>query len=354
MLTLEERAKISAQLVRLSNSARKQTEFIPRECPVHPGEQEFDQDWIVRLVNTRVPLQVLSAAILAGCPEIFYHHVEWSVYVLEARGIDARLLYEMLDHLSQQAATSLRGAGSDLTAEILAGGRTRIGNVLGTVPASDTIHFLPRQSQFLEALLAGTRPEAIRMIDQAFLDGLGWVAICKDFFQACLTEVGRLWALHQISVAQEHMATAVAQLAFSQLSFRIGATGGFRSRGRAVVTGIEREMHQFGSLILADSLESLGWEIRFLGTALPVADIIELLKQQKPKLLCVSITLTSSLPPLYNMIRLIRENPLFEKMTILVGGQAFQNCPELGEAIGANGSATSLQQGLDILERWGL
>lgn len=354
MLTLDQRANVSAALEQWSDKVRAETVPIPAECPLHPGEREFDQDWIFRLIHPNLPLRVLASAILAGCPELFYHHLQWSVYVLEARGFIVSRLYDMLNRLSRESGVMFTGPEASLIAEVFARGRARIESVTGTLPPTDASDFLPRQIQFLQALMTGTRPGALRVMNEAIREGQGWIDICSELIQAGLYEVGRLWALHQISVGQEHMATAVAELAFSQLAFHRGVDPSFRPRGCAVVAGVGGEQHRLGSLILADTLESRGWEIRFLGVALPTAYIIDALKKHKALLLCLSLTLPSNLPAIYRMIQAIRSDPQIKGVRILLGGQALQQAPDLGAAIGANGSAISLKRGLDLIEQWGL
>ena len=65
-------------------------------------------------------------------------------------------------------------------------------------------------------------------------------------FQPCQRELGRMWQINRLSVAQEHAATAVTQLIIAQLSAQVFgktrqwtfARGGVRGRGAAWQLGI--------------------------------------------------------------------------------------------------------------------
>lgn len=353
-LTIRERAALSAELQTIAQQTTDKPVVLPETCPVHPGEQAFDQDWIRRLVQIEVPLEALTAAILTGASEIFCQHLQRSVHVLQARGIPLARLHEMLDRLTQTVLPGLSHSGRDLVADLIAAGHACVDDVQLSPPGTYLRLPIPGQARFFEAILTGKRSDALRIVSEALEEGQAVMDICTDLFQTSLYEVGRLWELHQISVGQEHMATAVAQLAFSELAFRMGPHPSFRPRGCAVVMGMEDEFHQFASQMVAAFLEARGWEIRYWGTALPVSTVINFLRQEKPRLLCISLTMMNRLPALFKMLGQIRGDAEVQSMKVLVGGQAFQGHPDAAVPWGADASTPSLEQGLNLIEQWEL
>lgn len=246
MLTLDDRLEITARLAQLSAASREEL-ALPAECPRHPGERQYDQDWLVYLTGGSGTPQVLAAAVLAQCPEIFYAHLQWSVFVLEARGFGSAGLTATLQRMLREVANTFTPAVRGWLREVLEHGLDVVRQMSATLPPRLLDPSAPRQEAFLLALLSGDRLEALRLVDEALAHGDRWMTICTQLIDHVMDEIGRLWALHQINVAQEHMATAVAQMAFSQLSFRIGPAPGFRARGPAVITGLHNERHQFGA-----------------------------------------------------------------------------------------------------------
>ena len=353
-LNIEARGALSVTLQEIAQQVTDTPVSLPEECPIHAGEQEFDQGWIRRLAQIGIPLKILSAAVLADSPEIFHHHLQRSVCVLQARGIPLMRLHEMLDRLVKALPRDLPGAGHGVLTDLVTAGHAWIEEARDTRPDPYVTPLHSRQYHFFQAILAGKRPEGMRIVTEALDEGQPVMTICTELFQAGLYEVGRLWELHQIDVGQEHMATAVAQMAFSQLDLRAGPHPGFRPRGHAVVMGMEREFHQFPGQIVASFLEARGWEISYWGTALPAGTMLASLRQHKPRLLCISLTLLDGLPGLYLLLRQIREDADLKAMKILVGGQAFEDAPDAGPAIGADASTPTLAQGLALLEEWGL
>lgn len=298
---------------------------------------------------------ILAAALLADSPKMFRQHLQHSVHVLQARGIPLLHLHEMLDRLLQLTMSGgLPASGRDLIADLITSGHAWIESEQGIAPAPYVSPQQPGPYAFFQAILHGKRPDALRIVNEALDDGQPVMRISTDLLQSSLYEVGRLWELHQINVGREHMATAAAELAFSQLALRAGPHPGFRPRGHAVVMGLEREPHRFGGQMVAAFLEARGWEIRYLGTALPTGAVLASLREQKPRLLCISLSLPAGLPTLSQMLREIRADVEFKPMKVLVGGQAFQVAPDAGEQVGADASTPSLEQGLERIEEWKL
>ena len=71
--------------------------------------------------------------------------------------------------------------------------------------------------KYLESLLRGDRETAARLILDAVEKGESIRNIYLHVFQRTQYEIGRLWYLNRISVAEEHFATAATQLIMSQL-----------------------------------------------------------------------------------------------------------------------------------------
>ena len=69
---------------------------------------------------------------------------------------------------------------------------------------------------YLDAIRAGDRRRAFQLIDDGRGSGLVLGTLYMDVFQPALREIGRLWQENQISVADEHLATAITQAAMAR------------------------------------------------------------------------------------------------------------------------------------------
>ncbi len=203
--------------------------------------------------------------------------------------------------------------------------------------------------RYLNALLA---PDARAALDAAaaYIHGPDQIATWWEcVIRQAMYEVGQLWAQGEISVGQEHLATAITQRVMAYYYPQI--LGAPRDKGRVVVTSSPGELHEVGARILSDILEMNGWDIYYTGANTPTDTIIDLLTQTKAQVICISTTLVSSLPAVSNLIATIRSAQIHPQPHILVGGQAYLAEPQLWQQVGADGFASSATAGLRYIEQ---
>jgi methanogenic corrinoid protein MtbC1 len=153
-------------------------------------------------------------------------------------------------------------------------------------------------------------------------------------------EVGRRWESNRITVAQEHMATAITQHVIAHLYPLIPPAQS--QKGKMVITGVEGEMHQVGPNIVADVLESSGWDVRFLGTNTPAASVLQAVEDHRADVLGISATMLFNIP---NVRRLSAEARAIRgrNLRVILGGSAFRSTPELYKELGAVGVALDVR-----------
>src|SRR5687768_586294 len=174
---------------------------------------------------------------------------------------------------------------------------------------------------FLGALLASDLSGARRVLDEAIAAGMPVRRIYLDVLQPTLYEVGRLWSHAEISIAQEHLATAATQSAMARLAESL-ADGHRRLRpGTAVVACVSDELHAVGGRMVADFLEADGWRVVFLGQLTPGTDLATLAAEQGARLVALSAALPERLPLVAETCAALQR--LDPAPFVLVGGQAF-------------------------------
>ncbi len=199
----------------------------------------------------------------------------------------------------------------------------------------------PLTRSYLDALLAGDRRRASTLILDAVAAGVSVRDIYLHVFQRAQYEVGRLWQVHDISVAQEHYCTAATQLIMSQLYphiFAVENTG-----GTLVATCVSGDLHEIGVRMVADFFEMDGWNTFYLGANTPDADVVGTLIERKPDVLAISATISTHVRAVSTLINSVRANEQCRGVKILVGGYPFVVAPELSRTIGADGWAGDAQ-----------
>ncbi len=117
--------------------------------------------------------------------------------------------------------------------------------------------------RYLGLLLAGNRHEASQLVTEAVKDGAPIKTVYIEVFQNSQYEIGRLWQLNEISVAQEHFCTAATQLIISQLYPYMFSHN--KNGRRLVVTSTDGDLHELGVRMVADFFKMEGWDTFYLG-----------------------------------------------------------------------------------------
>ena len=187
---------------------------------------------------------------------------------------------------------------------------------------------------YLDALRRGERRAAFALVDQALDEGASLREVYLEVLQPAMREIGRLWQVNELSVAEEHLATAIAQATMSRSFDRVFVWRDVRTPV-LVAACADEERHQLGLRMLCDLLELDGWETSYLGASVPVESLVDLVRKQQPDALAISATVAPSVPRVRNAIAAIRAADLPRQPVIAVGGRAFLDDPGLASRSGA-------------------
>jgi hypothetical protein len=170
--------------------------------------------------DTEYHLSYLSAAVATETPAFFAEYVGWCKTMLGARGIGAGDLAENLRTLREVLERSLPPDVCILAVPPVHAGLAELGRVAAapsSLLAEDGGPLAQLAHDYLSALLRAERHLASSLILAAADAGTPIRDLYLRVFQPSQHEVGRLWQMNQISVAQEHYCTAATQLIMSQL-----------------------------------------------------------------------------------------------------------------------------------------
>jgi len=197
---------------------------------------------------------------------------------------------------------------------------------------------------YLEALLAGNRAECTRIVQELMRQGIVIRELYTGLFQRSLYAVGELWESNKITVAREHLSTAITEgllnLVYPEL-FK-----GDRRNKKIVVSCAANEFHQVGGKMVADICEMNGWDAYFLGANTPLEHMLSFVDDVKPDLAGLSLSIYFNMPSLKESIEAMQAH--FPRLDILIGGQAFRWG---GSEIVKKLKNIDLIHSLDILEK---
>jgi methanogenic corrinoid protein MtbC1 len=351
-MTIPERRRLSEKLWarRDALAARVNAEFFNR----HPDWRERYGDRGVERGREDVCFHIdfLRGAIEADSAAPFEDYVCWTARVLSARGIAPGFLAENLQQIADTPADLLDSNEQAQVSRIIRAGIGALARAGAASPAAGRewrSEFESIRRLFTQAILLGQRKAALAMVMEAVDQGTPAVDVYVDILQAALFEVGRRWEGNQITVAEEHMATAIVQYVIAQIYHHIERPANVK--GRVVVTGVQGELHHVGANIVADVLEANGWDVRFLGTNLPREGILRVIEDQRASVVGVSVTMLFNIPQLISLIDAVDRAFGRESVRVIVGGAAFQAAHGLWKETGAHGFANDAREVAALVER---
>jgi methanogenic corrinoid protein MtbC1 len=208
------------------------------------------------------------------------------------------------------------------------------------------------RDDFLQALLHGDSKSCLSIRKTVAKTPVGLQTFYLEIIQPCMYEIGILWERSEITVAQEHLASAIVGRLMAVLHPSPELLQ--QTKGTAVVTTVSNELHEIGARCVADLLALDGWQIKYLGANTPPDELIKFLFDLKPNLLALSVTMPFNLDVTQDLITNIRNQPEMVDLKVMVGGQAFNLVPELWKITGADGYAPNAQRAVELARNWRL
>jgi len=175
---------------------------------------------------------------------------------------------------------------------------------------------------YLHLLLEGNRSECSRIVQSLIDEGVEIKSLYSDLFQRSLYAVGELWEFNKISVAKEHLATAITEGLLNLTYPMLFDAENRQSGSRVIISCTANEYHQVGGKMVADIFELNGWDAHFLGANTPVDHVLDYIQETKPDLVGLSLSVYFNIAALKTGIEAIRSN--FHQLDLVIGGQAFR------------------------------
>ncbi|MBM7865437.1 cobalamin-binding protein [Heliobacterium gestii] len=320
-------------------------------APTELTEKFNDIGRLRALQDIRAQLSFLSEAVATKSPSLFTDYVSWVKVLLSGRGIPVTDLAKNLSFTKDVLREMLP---ADLNHIVSAYLDLSI-NGLDEMPVDPPTHFTPDAPladlarQYLERLLQGERREATRLIMDAVHSGTAVRDIYIHVFQRCQYEIGRLWQMNRINVAQEHYCSAATQMIMAQLYPFVFS--GPSKRRRLVATCVSGELHEIGIRMVSDFLEMDGWDTYYLGASTPAANVVQALRDNQAQVLALSATMTFHVRCVEELIRVVRATPDLATVKIMVGGYPFNVDNELWRRVSADAYAGDALEAIEVANR---
>ncbi|NTW02594.1 MAG: MerR family transcriptional regulator [Oscillochloris sp.] len=124
--------------------------------------------------------------------------------------------------------------------------------------------------------------------------------------QPTMIEIGEQWHAGKITVTAEHFATQFIRRKLSGLFNTYNITDG---RGLVMIGCAPSEQHDLGALMIAVFLVRHGWQVVYLGSEVPLRDLLDTVRQLQPDIVCMAASTTETATQLLEVGRAVLSLP---------------------------------------------
>ena len=149
--------------------------------------------------------------------------------------------------------------------------------------------------------------------------------VCAELITPTLWKIGQLWEQGLITVSIEHFASAFFH---GWLTNLLHAMPTSNTNPLVIACCAPGELHELAPLMLSLLLRRAGLHVAYLGQSIETESLLQTVRRLSPALLCVSVTLISSLEAVIELGQKVQELPP-PRPALIFGGQAFEQRADL-------------------------
>lgn len=122
-----------------------------------------------------------------------------------------------------------------------------------------------------------------------------------------------------------------------------------KSQGKILLGTVKGDLHDIGKNLVGMLIESGGLEVINLGVDISAEDFIDAIIEHKPDILALSALLTTTMPRMQDIIELLVEEELRDKVKVIIGGAPVSK--EYADTIGADGYAPDAGSAVELCKQ---
>lgn len=190
---------------------------------------------------------------------------------------------------------------------------------------------MPHRS-FLELALRGDRPGVRAFVATLRKAGYTPERLALEVLQPALVEVGERWMRNELSVADEHLVSAIAERVLAEAAATLDDPE--PEAPLVLLASVASEAHRIGQQILEGLFLDAGFRVHALGSQVPAKDLLETARRLHPQIIGLSVTMSYHVEEARHAAKLLRS--ALPPFTLLVGGAIFKEFPDLSAGLEAD------------------
>jgi diguanylate cyclase (GGDEF)-like protein len=195
-----------------------------------------------------------------------------------------------------------------------------------------------------ETMRTGDPAVATAVIDDALRYKLSAVEIQSRVIAPAMHEIGQLWEKGGLTVAQEHLASAVSYHVLTRLYPGLLRRSTHQDQ-TVVVAAVHGEHHVLGLRMVADVFDGAGFDVRFLGADVPESSLMAWVQEHQPAVVALGVTMPLGAATLARQLQTL--HALAPGVQLVIGGQGVPNALREGAGVVYAADTEQLTEYLD-------
>ena len=287
-------------------------------------------------------LEFLRPVLEFGMVQPMIEYLDWLDSVLVSRAIPSDHLAQSLDWLGDYFRAQLAPEQGAVVSAALAAARDGFLDRAKRPPLPmKAPKAWPEAAAFEAALLRGDQGQALDLMNGCLDRGSSLIEVERHIIQPSLYRIGEGWQTNRVTVAQEHMATAIVQ--------SVMTTGLLRSPPpapvgkRVLLACVEGNHHAVGARMVCDAFQLAGWEVDYLGADMPTPALVRHAVEGKFDLIGLSVSFPQQLRVVRDIVEQLTQRLGADRPPIIIGGIAINRFDRLAQLVGADASCADAQ-----------
>ena len=199
-----------------------------------------------------------------------------------------------------------------------------------------------------QAICEGDEIGAGEAASRALEEGASPREILEKWAVPGIYEAGRLWQEGTYFLPDIILATE-AYGEVMRLVEPLLASGEVSYKGRVVIGSVEGDAHDIGKNIVVAMLRSASYEVIDLGVDVPLRKFVDRARDLEADVLGLGAYMTTTMRGMEEVLRLLAEAGLRERVRVIVGGAAVTR--EYAAHIGADGYGDNAAEAVELVDR---
>ncbi len=201
-----------------------------------------------------------------------------------------------------------------------------------------------------QAILEGDEVASARLASEAIALGASPTDLIKNAINDPMEKVGKDFQNGDIYLPELIMIGDASRAASDVIIPHISVHENDTKKGGLILIGtIQGDMHDIGKNIVAAFLTASGFKVKDLGTNITPKEFINAARENNASAIAISTLLSTTLPLFGDIVHLLEDSGLREKVFVMVGGGPVT--PDWAAGIGADGYGRDAADAVDLARR---